>query len=436
MLTDNPPKTAPELSYLDYVIMIALLDAEASRPAKENEDKVPLTSFISSIEEMSKEAENYNRTRHVHEQAQFGTATEVPRDPTMFKTQAWVPFGHADLLTLTLSDDIDAAQAIIERYTRTVEDVMVGYCPDPLPYQKAWNLPDIKCPLIAPREMSQLIQSEGISKYPLMLFSKLRMSPLLSFGRALINQRLIYAAMLGALAKAVEHLSETASTLIGKADLESFKICFLDLQGEEEFGLLIYCNNYSVAVSALTLIQNLTWQHLHDTDPALFSTAIQCRVFNEALGTIASSTDETNNTLDSVQHTLQRMGGNHLFRWTTSRACVAWDYFKKAEKERADVPIRGSLSYKVSVGTLPGHQREVEEKILPKTRFNSEYRLHTLGAEDLLLLPPDQKLTPTSDFIKMCLGVYDNMLAAQRTARHLTLWAANRVNSRPNRECY
>jgi hypothetical protein len=415
MSTKSVPE-APALRYLDYVAMVTLMDAEASRPKSAaaqkgqagapNSDNIPhLASFESAAADMTKAVKNYDDKRA--EFAVRASPNDIKNEPFLFNADIWVPFGHADLMSITLSDDIDAVQTVIENYNRTVEEVMVGYCPDPAPYQAAWPGKTIPCPIVAPADIV------GKEQHPLLVFSKLRMSPLLSLGRAFINQRLIYGAIMGVMASTLALLRKESSALFDASDLDAFQVSFLDLQGEEEFGLLLYGTNFTVSIAVLTAIQSLTWQSLHETDSVIFSQSLNSRVFREAIegAGVPGGNDEEK---------LQAIGGNHIFRWTSSRASVAWSRFRDHSKHET---IKGKLSYKVSVGALPGHQRIVEDKILLQPT-DPTYRLHTLGSEDIIY-SHGGALVDTKAFISNSYAVYQRMHGLQSTtSRHMTLWAA------------
>ena len=406
------PETPWALTYNDYALMLASVDAGWSRAHTSlgNSNENPFRNEISNaLDELASSARYYRGSvckNYKEWCAANGTsANEESISKGLFETSSWVPFGHADGLSMTLVDDLDAAQTIIEHYSKTVEEVTVAFCPKMEVYADSWTAGihesmtekiasgdqcEVRNPLVEPIDMFRPItetdRDTGVQieydriddRCPLLMFTRLRLAPLLVLGRILPFQQLVYHALARKMGSAwVELLRDKTATsgLFTDKDVQATRITFLDLQEEEEIGVLFWTPNLSVAASLMVAAQSLTINDLVSVSVGRVSTIFSSKFFKELGAWWAKS----RNKAAKPQALEKVLGGNHVFRWSRSTAAFSWNMFNEAiddeeskfdtddpNKEGSPPPpdwmkfANGVVGIKTAVGISPGHQRAVD----------------------------------------------------------------------------
>ena len=93
-------------------------------------------------------------------------------------------------------------------------------------------------------------------------------------GYGLLFQQALYQAMARKMVWGRDILRDeiavadsSAAKFILPGDSENTTCAFLDLQGIEEIGTAIFCNNFSVAISLIAGLRSLTYKELFDSEP-------------------------------------------------------------------------------------------------------------------------------------------------------------------------
>ncbi len=340
----------------------------------------------------------------------------APVDTGLFSVTTWLPFGHPDTLAMVAVDDIDAAHVVVGRYGDTVEEVTTAFCPRmdtyrATPSAKArvhYGIPagESGCGRHVFADFLDLIGngaagedwvSPAQRQRPLLILSRFRLFPLLTMGRALTATaavcRLAAETVLAVWRDLKQRLrtgqggaGEGASGLYGAADLEAVRVCFLDLQDEEEIGILVTGTNYTVMMAMIAAVQRLTLGRLADCEPAAAKVIFNCRSLRQVLqlqGTGQAVVGEVS----------EHLGDCHLFRWSRSVAAAS-PHLLVCEPTRADdAAVSGGLGLDTLVGIMPGHQADAESILhgIDAARYQTgvagapPWRMHLLGLSDLLL---------------------------------------------------
>jgi hypothetical protein len=374
----------------------------------------------------------------------------------LFKPTNWMPLGHADALCITLVDDLDASQDVIETYKKTVEEVSVGFCP--VTKHLAAGLP--------PETLKHFVEPEklfdGTQQHPLLFLARIKMQGVLSLGRALLAQESLYRLMAKRIHEALQELGTIDSKgLYDADDIDTLRLTFLDLLEEEEIGILFLCRNYTVPMSVLAHLQSLTFGDLQRHDKRLVKILDNTKHYGELFkfhgeltkrqaaaaqaarpsSTPAPETSEKEATAPPTG-LCESMAGAHLLRWTRSTVAVSWPHFQRILAEggtsspSSASELRGFVMPLTDIGHPPGHQANMEDHlraglngILNKGDFldpEARYRLHMVGATDFLvsladchqpeppLGPPDEtsvalhpqgSVVPLALLLKMWAGV-------------------------------
>jgi len=440
--------------YNDYIVVIAALDAEWSRAVS-----TPQTDYVDEVWsrmlgthcKIAKAAIDYATKVEEHQKAWLtGNADTLAQnrewkakiDDRLFSAQTWLPFGHLDALSLFAVDDLDAAHAVIERYSGTVEEVTTAFCPRMTAYSDLAgdakhliaDFLDLSDPRPGQRKPLET-PSKQQRERPLAILSRLRLAPFLSMGRALVSQAAMFRLMTRAVAAGYDALKgelnrkteKNEKPLFSKADIDSVRICFLDLQDEEEIGVFVTGKNYSAMMALIAAIQNLSVDKLIDLESDAALQLFSCRALRELLNL---EKPEQGVSAESYlgQSALSEIRDSHLFRWSRSVAAAAPHLSKKDAKRKGDARPSGIIEFQTLVGVMVGHQAD-GEKILSKVKPAHthltdrkppfQYRLHTLGTNDLVLRwksRDKKKPAETVDLISItdAIGVWPSLLQEQQ----------------------
>ena len=413
------------VEYHNFVVVVGALDAEWSRalPTDASYEDAVWERMLDTHRELDKAATGYYESLEKNHQAwlegQGGAVSDDLRegvDERLFTVQTWLPFGHLDALGLFAVDDIDAADAVIGRYKKTVEEVTTAYCPRMEPYrnpspeilgrygrasgdgrhlfaefldlmgERRGNSPDADCNPVSPQQRLR----------PLSIMSRLRLLSLLTMGRALIAQAAVYRLMADAVARAYRELAENngdGPKPYPVDDIETVRICFMDLQDEEEIGLFVVGNNYSAMMAHIAAIQSLSIKDLLEKEPDAAYEIFACRGIRKVLNLDESLLSDPDAYLE--QENLQNLRDCHLFRWSRGVAAASPHLSRADLGDRSDPVPTGEIGIETLVGIMLGHQADaeatlreievVESHLSAAGNRDSGYRLHTLGTDDLVL---------------------------------------------------
>lgn len=419
------------LEFHDFVVVVAALDAGWSRAAtgeagdyatevwgRVDETHGTLARAVGSFAtELSLNHEAWLEGRS--KSGSVLSDLHQPLEKRLFSVQSWLPFGHLDCLSLFAVDDIDAAHVVVGRYDKTVEEVTTAFCPKMETFRNP-SSETIERYGVAPvdagvgreifvdfldlmhdriersGESPHLLESSSIQRArPLALLTRIRLYPLLTMGRALTALEAIYRLAAETVVVAHKELLErcaheeaTDAALYSKEDVRNTRLCFLDLQDEEEIGVFLTGNNFTAMMALIAALQKLTVERLLTCEAEAAAILFGCRAVREVMEIGQVPADRLREILR------ERIGNCHLFRWSRSVASVAPHLARGCGKEESDAVPSGFLAVDTLVGLMPGHQADAEcilqtigsaESQLRSGYKGTPYRLHLLGMNDLLL---------------------------------------------------
>ncbi len=454
------------VEYQDYLVVIAALDAEWSRASVPGEAKPNLSQSGEEGAEPGASAyseEVWTRMMKTHQTLDVAANNDYCKsvqrnyeawcngngldnekrenlDPRLFSVQTWLPFGHLDALSFFAVDDLDAAHAVIERYPKTVEEVTTAFCPK---MENYLSLAGKAAPLLANFLEFCHSRNEGDApdlvspmqrERPLALLSRLRMSSIFSMGRGLLAQAAIFRLMARAIGEGYEALhsisGEKEGEMFNAADIDSVRVCFLDLQDEEEIGLFVTGTNYTVMMALTVAMQNLTVERVLEMEPDAAFHLFSCRGIRNLLDIKSDLVGYKENPADYLNLAeIQQMADNHAFRWSRSVAAVSPHLAKEvASLGEGDGKPTGWVEFQTLVGLMVGHQKDSEDALSQVEGVRSHltgkrqggkpvFRLHTLGINDLVLrwkLEGTPKAPYNDDMIPVinAVGVWPSLLDA------------------------
>lgn len=429
-----PFRPAPNnrLAYHDYMLMMASLDAEWTRNPGHGMEAIQ-QSFHSFDETCARYRQSVERNCRGWKKAGGRPRKDgdLKMDEYLFLPRHWVPCGHSDAMCLALIDDLDAAQTVIETYPKTVEEVAVAFCPKISGYLNART----RKIFVEPHDLFK--KKPGAGQQPLMQFARLKLQGIVTLGRAMVtletSYRLIINQIDDALTQLRQHLEagggvQGGTSILSRADLDALQVCVLDLQEEEEIGLLFFTTNLSLPMTVLSHIQALKIDDLLKLDPEVGRHLAQTSHYQE----IQAFADRMQ-VRGLEASLLDNIRDSHLLRWTRSTAAFSSDLFpapapavepepgpatpaernaaaasKKAQgvaeaqrqKRRAEAlmkRVNGWITPWIMINHAPGHQWELENvllELMKQVRQDAkrdgqppaaDYRLHVVGSTDYIL---------------------------------------------------
>jgi hypothetical protein len=409
----SPKRPAPRIErairYHDYLAVVIKTDAEWSRRQIKNAQDN--SSVFQDVENKIRRA-CYLYADGIREQFdRFLAANQkIPgwsrpddwnsNEPAiwLYQPMSFVPFGHADIVSICLLDDFGPLHHVARQLDTSVEDLELGFCPE----LQSLGIKGLE-PLCDPDELfgSETIDGgdrasaadrlEKVSqlKMPLLVFTKYKMDGLGCLGQALLFQKAIFKAIGQRVHETVRRLRENRASdpnlgclFDDDRDLLDVRCCLLDLQGSEEIGTLFLCRNFSTALACVESVRRLTLGDLFKADDMLATAMAQSKVHRTVVDVCCA---ETNTKL---AFSLDALKDNHVFRWTcTTLATWPGAFFGK----QAD-NCNGFVEALSQFQTAPGHREAVESNIhrVPKENVKSyaggrDHRRFQVGIGDTLL---------------------------------------------------
>lgn len=367
----------PRLAYESYCILLAWMDAHFTRK------KVPGEAFQETFEDFESACIR-TRTSLINYQGQVDNLPpDYEAEMFLFRPQAYVPLGRSDLMGAVLLDSTDDCQAVMATLNRTIEEATMAFClkPEGLLTDELNRL--VGRHLISAREIL-----EDSTNRPLVMLTRLKLEGLPLLMDPILSQTTAIAQCLKRIGLAWEALvaprsAEARGTLFTEDDLiqESWRMTVLDLQEEEEIGLLFTCRNLSVPATLLSAIRGLTIGELCENPEDDFSKLIEKSQTQKILAQCRKSFLQQNvSCCDdwSIQ-------ASHVFRWTRSSVALALKSYQSGARE-----VRGLAASLALVTRPPGHHLDGLEVVNEaQANVQEQARAAGHGADAAKIFPPE-----------------------------------------------
>ena len=396
MTEDIENSLLSSLSYHDYIAMFCFWDSEWSkvRPVCDDKTEILKKSFYEKSKNIIKVCEEYKNNININFE-NYCKANHIDEDTIkgglvkkyLYNPINYVTFGHSDNLSIILLDDFDPVHHITSEQKTTIEDVNISFLPKicslnlnllDLNYYSDEiqnlglenNKNDIKKFANIFKDIHTLlldgdIEEENIKQHkfqnftPLLTFSKFKTS-----GQGLLFQYALFRAMaikIMMICARLELLTlkveENIRPFIRLEDIKSLKITLLDLQGNEEVGLLIFCNNYSLAATLIASMRSLTWEELFIADDA-FKNKFDASILRKLNFEIAYESGEYKDYI--LKERPDSIGKNHVFIYSNSTLAIAPKQFILPN----GLKDAGYVDVNTEIQISPGHQFLIERDII------------------------------------------------------------------------
>ncbi|MCX5638682.1 MAG: hypothetical protein NTX52_13480, partial [Planctomycetota bacterium] len=346
---------------------------------------------------------------------EFSQANNAERKESLaqylFNPICFIPFGHADDLAIVLMDDFDPVHYLMAETRTTVEEVCLAFCPK-LDSFCLQNYGSTFCELhtllgpktrLPKKEMEKGLAYRPVvhefqETTPLLAFTKYKMYGLTTIGPSLLFQQNLLKAMAAKIQGTIElvrdriAVSASIASLISKDDIDSAKCIFLDLQGSEELGTLIFCRNYSVALALVDALRTLTFGDIfrQDMNGSLKEVLKYCKAHRSVIYLNRKLRKEQ---LSADVDLLREM---HVFQWTHTSLAVSPNAFSDPAHSNCNGFVEALSKFQIA----PGHRSAMEEgagivsetppkegpKVASKDLGDIEYHRFHAGIEDVVLV--------------------------------------------------
>jgi len=406
-----------ELEYHDYVALLCSTDAEWSRrrPPADGPEGYGFQPFHEAHERFTKDCLDYrvgvdgNYRAFLKANQGNDAKADDPNHrlrPYLFNPICFFPFGHADNQAIVLLDDFDPVHYLTEVAKTTVEEVGLAFCPKLSSIgvkNNSKTFAELHSLLLQPeaREPYEDSKRPGIwhppehafqEETPLLAFTRFKLDGLGVVGHGLMFQHAVFRAMVDRILRVRDRLHKalrsdgTVGGLIWSEDIDTAQVVFLDLQGPEEIGTLIFCRNYSVALAYIVGVRGLTFADVFQTEPKLF------RLLNESRAhrAVVRWSQQLRNAIEPVPGA-QLLRDNHVFRWTDTSLAVS----RSADADPHHANCHGYVEAISEFQLYPGHRANVEDKIISGregsdavaglAKIEPGYHRWTVGTGDLVV---------------------------------------------------
>ncbi len=393
---DTPEDKAPIdlIAYHDYVMVFFSMDAEWSRTNDCDCYSRSYRDFAAMCNKYRKDIEDNYRAFC---KANREPSCFQPLEPHLYNPMHFLPFGHADELAMLLLDDFDPMHFLLAEMTNTLEEVNLAFCPklegigvgtDETLFCEPHTLFDTSRKNVGEIEDAhnshQSVTHESQKETPLLVFTKFKMHGLGVLGNGLLFQHLLYKAMVSKIRQTVADLNNTTETsgplqdlMINKTDINSLKCSLLDLQGSEEVGTLMFCRNYSVAITLVAALRTLTFGDVF-IDTASHHIINDSEIHHLIVQYSKGSQDAQSSTLNALK-------SNHVFRWTHSLLATSPEACFDPEAPNCRGYVVASPEFIVS----PGHHAVVNKELMrggkdtKEIQIDDKYYYYQVGTSDL-----------------------------------------------------
>lgn len=436
-------KSSLPLVYEDYCLLMAWMDAHWTR------SNDPGGAFQKAAEDFQRACERERRGFNNDAVTAYQKRLKSKGLPQwLLKPAGYMALGKSDVLTVTLLDDIDLPQWIMAQAGRTIEEATLAFCFKPEPFVKRHRL--LRNHLMSAQVLHQeMLRQSPTSARPLLVMVRLKLEGLPLLLDPVTVQGSVLDVACERMATAWQALQKQGPcTLFSSSDLQddAWRVTLLDLQEEEEIGLLFTCRNLSLSAVLLGALRGLT----------LGGMKAGCPKFRALMKHIGEPflRDAVNKIPTGDRLGPRAADDCHVFRWSrTSVALQLGAYQALATGKRK--PRLSGLAASVTAAQVPaGHNKEaarLARKSLPKkvtgTRFGEErWRACMLGNVDMLVgsavtsgfegerwLPVERYVPLAEIFLglhRLCSGLKE--APGRSRNRHISGWASALIVPMPD----
>lgn len=412
-----------DVAYNDYLVLICYDDAEWTRRRVPAEKKNDPDFFLRNHQHFATNCCKY-RDKVNRNYTKFCKATTTQPDghldSYLYNPLCFLSFGHADNLSIVMLDDFDPVHFLTVEARTGLEEVSIAFCPKAKTFRPsgADSICDLHT-LLGTNPMMPMkskgrdhIYSPAHHSFqdttPLLVFTRLKLVGLATLGHSLLFQHSVFAAMSKKIKSTLQILKRNSTTPqthaaliqenVKRNDISSLKCVFLDLQGPEELGTLMFCQNYSVAMGLIMALRTLTFGDVFDADRtgALRGLLGSSESHYSAIRLCQKSRgDRVDGNIDAIREL-------HVFRWSHSSLAVSPGAFFDRHHPNCNGHVEAQIGFRISPGHRTNAERRIGKILQQHYRKTDSVDLQTtayhrcqVGVEDIIVSSAEAKRTNT-----------------------------------------
>jgi hypothetical protein len=286
----------------------------------------------------------------------------------------------------------------------------------------------------SPAEVGLPKPSPTLEKLPLLVVTRFKLSGLATLSRGVTFQRATFEAVGRRVLAVCDQLCGAAdrgargdsgtddgqwramnALELARASRCSLQCAFFDPLDSNDVGIVLACQNFSLAAAIICAIQGITFESLLPYLPGAPTAAGQER--DQARRTFEKlNADLPNGGAAWSKLPFKGFDGNHVVASSYSIPCVRFEDFESPSHEK----LHGSIEVDFRLRVNPGHEKEVDEKLRSALAADSGVATYLDGAE---------VRSPAPLYYRVLLGPYDFTCSlathvVDRRYRVLPLWKA------------
>ncbi len=391
-----PQNIISEISYNDYIALIAHIDGEkyflTEQESDESESEESLKHFTISGDILTAQCAKYRRAlnKHLDRFYDFNKVSEQNKstfDNHLYNPACFMAFGDNDSIVFTTSDDFYFAERLAMLSNVPVRQTSLAFCPK---LDSLGITDDIFCELDkvcdgpAPSlnkdqdaEAIDAVAHPFIEERPLLVVTHYKLNGMAVLGPGLLMQQAIYKAMAkkikviwDELEKKTKKGEKLFTDIMSHDDVMSFRCVFLDPQGWSDIITLMFCRNYSVIVSILTVLRTLTLKDLYDEDVGgeTLKDAVSCFNIHRKITQIGSEQQKKNSKAEDL------LASNHVFCSTYTTLGMSHKSWTQDDPKKAGYNTEKNIVIAdTHLNLCCGHYSTIKKEVETEEKYKAEF---------------------------------------------------------------
>lgn len=350
------------IHYENYSLLMLWMDAHFTRERK------PMNAFVDTGASFQTAVNKTHKARN----SLYSNASNSSAPLPYFQT--FLPMGKSDVLGMVTLESLEDAQWLMASVDRTIEEATQAFCIRPDSWSASKELGQHLC------SVGELLSTDNTQKHPLLVLTRLKLEGLLLMLDPVLAQTSAVDMCLTHILEAWKIMMQSRSKLLEGVSDGSWRLALLDLQEEEEIGLLFTCTNLSVPAGLVAAVRGLVINDLVQHCPK-FQKLLSMPFADDLIHSCKKASSKTRTKAASAD-----VNYGHVFRWTRSSVALNLAVFHSADF----AGVHGFAASLVEVNHPPGHHAEGNQIVLdlkiPRTEMPEEefYIPYYFGSVDML----------------------------------------------------
>ncbi len=360
-------RLATDMAYEDFAALIVHMDGEAQfRRPRDSVDR--FAQFFATANTFRKECREYRAgmVRYWKAFSEHASEQDDPYPNFIYNPVSFVTFGDSDSISVVGIDDFHPT-AWLAASTIPMRQTCLAFCPKPeslgldairvgpdnaRQHDVFCSARDLFPTDKVPTDPGRILISE---ERPLVAVSYFKLNAMAIVGPGVLFQEAVFRAMgravgqsLAMLRERTKDVDEAKRVMFSEEDVDSFRCVLLDPQGWSDVCALMFARNYSVIMSVMATLRQLTFARLYDTQAGQqLQEAVKCFGIHERIAEQAARIARDRERPVDENPLLSK---NHVFCSTYTTLGVTQEAFRTCGGKAT-----GYVAASTEVEVDPGH---------------------------------------------------------------------------------